>query len=580
MYAHGIAEVATSRVGIHLSWSGPRSWVYAPEGWTVRRRLAERLEARECERFDAARIAALRAAREEALPFGVVTLASGGWLESLAGASARAASTDADVFRVDLERPHRLVRVVVTAKRSFAVALSEGRVVGVGGPATGTTAHMLRALRIDAVVVVTLAPSLLEVCVDVERPGDDAAWDDVPPIVKGLTLPFRELMPSLGGDADELAEARSRLLPGETIGSEEFARLAAVVRPGLRLVDPPRPSELALLVREEDDADSEEVRALDPTRVLLAHPTWRRALGFALFDDDPALVPGETYEYRIGATFPDEDVHDANHGFATVPSETLLPTDFTLDKVRLRLPRPAAVALTPGTPDAGRVRLTRRGIPVDPRRESFWLTPSLDDWSLVVDFPVPVGALVLELAEGHDLVFAAGAADAAFGITAPVPPGTQPRLSFGTPIDQLRLRGSGFLHALRPSTTGHDKVEVAAVLQPIALVDTPLPKAPLQASATNLQTAQPLPVSPTPAADVPARHALGFRVSWTPAPAFGLAAWPAAVGAPPPLDTTIFQVERRAPPSGPWTPVLADENWTLGDRDVTVRDLRLPRGAS
>ena len=67
------------------------------------------------------------------------------------------------------------------------------------------------------------------------------------------------------------------------------------------------------------------MRALDPIRVMLAHPTWRRALGFALFDDDPALVPGETYEYRISATFPAEDVLDPNHGFATVPSGTLLP---------------------------------------------------------------------------------------------------------------------------------------------------------------------------------------------------------------------------------------------------------------
>ena len=167
-------------------------------------------------------------------------------------------------------------------------------------------------------------------------------------------------------------------------------------------------------MREEPDADAEEVRALDPIRVLLAHPTWRRALGFALFDDDPSLVPGQAYEYRISATFPDEDVRDPNHGFATVPSGTLLPTDFTLDGVRLRLPRPAAVALTPGTPEDGAVRFTRRGIPLDPQREEFWLTPSLDDWSLVVDLPAPVESVVLELAAGHDLVFAAGAANAPF----------------------------------------------------------------------------------------------------------------------------------------------------------------------
>jgi hypothetical protein len=539
--------------------------------------LAGRLEARTCERFDAARISELRSVREERLSFGVVTLRAGGWLSALAGAAPADAAATSDVFRFDLDQPHRLSRVSVTAKRSFVFALSEGRVVAVGGPTTGTTTHALRALRIDAVVAVVLAPSTLEVCVDIPR--DDAQeWSAVPPIVKGLTLPFRELIPSLANEADELAEARSRLLPGETIGAEEFSRLARVARPALPLADPPRPSELALLVREEPDADAEEVRALDPIRVLLAHPTWRRALGFALFDHDPSLVPGETYEYRLSATFPDEDVRDANHGFATVPSGTLLPTDFTVGGVRMRLPRPAAVGLTPGTPENGQALVTRHGIPLDPERESFWLTPQLDDWSLVVDFPVSADAVVLEVADGHDLVFAAGAADSSFPLTAPVPAGTGPRLAFGSPVDQLRLRGTGFLHALRASTTDHHPAEVSAVLPPILLADTPLPAAPLTASAANLQAPQPLPVDPVPA-DLPPRDPLGFRISWRPAAAFGLIVWQVDAEAAPPLDATIFQVERREPPSGAWTPVLEDENWTLGDRDTSIRDLQLPPGS-
>jgi hypothetical protein len=578
MDAHGVAQVAPSRVGIHLSWSGPRSWVYAPGGWTVQRRPAGRLEARDCERLDAAAIAELRSAREVVLSFGVLTLRSGGWLDALDGTGPSGAATPTDVFRVDLDADRRLVRVGVTAKLSFVMASCEGRVVAVAGPASGTTTHVLRAARIDAVVAVTLDPSMLQVCVDIPS-ADDADWDDVPAIVKGLTLPFRESMPGLSSEADEFAEARGRLLPDEALDAEEFSRLAAVVRPGLRAVDPPRPSELALLVREEADAEADEVRALDPIRVLLAHPTWRRALGFALFDDDPSLVPGETYEYRLSATFPDEDVRDPNHGFATVPSATLLPADFTLGGVRLRLPRPVAAGLSPGTPAAGAVRITRRGIPLDPQREPFWLTPSLDDWSLVVDFPSPVDSVLLELAEGHDLVFAAGAANAPFPLTAPVPAGTVPRLVFGSPADQLRLRGRGFLHALRASTANHDPVELSTVLAPIRLADTPLPAAPVSASATSLQTAQPPPVDMVPASDVAARHALGFTVSWRPTPAFGLAGWTADAEAAPPLDATIFQVERREEPSGAWTPVLGEENWTLGDRDGAVRDLQLAPGS-
>ena len=301
-------------------------------------------------------------------------------------------------------------------------------------------------------------------------------------------------------------------------------------------------------------------------------------MGFALFDSDPALVPGESYEYRISATFPAEDVLDRNHGFATVPSGTLLPTDFSLDGVRLRLPQPVAVGLTPGTPADPLIRVTRRGIQLDPRRDPFWLTPSLDDWSLVVDFPEPVSSVVLELAEGHDLVFAAGDTSDPFIATAPVPGGTHPRLTFGSPVEQLRLRGKGFLHALRPSTAGDDKFEVAVVLPPIVLADTPLPAAPLTAAATNLQIAHAVPDDPIPAAEVPARHALGFTVSWRPAPAFALTGWIADLEAAPPLDATIFQVERRDEPAGDWVPVLGDENWTLGDRDGAIRDVPLSAG--
>ena len=576
MDANGIPEVAPGAVGIHLSWSGPRSWVYSPTGFTVQRRRAGRREARECERLDAAAIATLRLVRERLLPFGVLTLLPGRWLEPLTG-PAPVVDTPTDTFHLDLHADHRLVRVTVTAKLSFLVARCDGRVVGVDGPRSGAVTHIVRAPRIDTATIVTLDPAALQVCVD--GVGDDAEdWKDVPALVSGLTLPFRELMPSLTGPADELAEARGRLLPGEALGAEEFERLAAVVRPTLRAAGPPRPAELAMLLRAEPDTDPEEVRALDPLRVLPAHPTWRRALGFALFDDDPALVAGESYEYRVSATFPGEDVRDANHGFATVPSGTLLPTDFSLDGVRLRLPRPVVVGLAPGTPPDGLVRVTRRGIPLDPRRESHWLTPSLDDWSLVVDFPEPVDAVVLELADGHDLEFAAGPAAGAFGVTVPVPAGTAPRLVFGSPSDQVRLRGTGFLHALRASTPGDDKATVAVVLPPILLADTALPPAPLAAAAANLQAAVPAPTGPVPAAEVAPRHALGFTVSWRPAPAFGVTAWSTDLDAAPPLDATIFQVERRAEPAGDWTPVLGEDNWTLGDRDGGTRALDLTPG--
>jgi hypothetical protein len=100
----------------------------------------------------------------------------------------------------------------------------------------------------------------------------------------------------------------------------------------------------------------------------------------------------------------------------------------------------------------------------------------------------------------------------------------------------------------------------------------------LAASATNLQSTIAVPVNTIPAAEVPPRHALGFSVSWRPAPAFGITGWPADADAAPPLDATIFQVERREEPSGDWLPVLGEENWTLGDRDSSIRDVPLSAG--
>ena len=579
MDAFGIPQITAQAKGVHLSWSGPRTWVYAPGGWTVQRRPAARRQARRCEQLDAAAIARLRSIREQRLSFGVITVRSGRWLDPIDVRDPAPNDTPTDIFRVDLDEEHRFVRFVITGKLSVVTGLCDGRVVAVSDQVAGQATHFLQAPRIDAVVAVVVDPTALQICVDTSTAVDEAAeWAGVPAIVTRLTLPFRELMPNLGSAAAELAEANSRLLPGEQVGAEEFGRLAAMVRPMLRTAGPPRPSAFALLLREEPDTDADEVRALDPIRVLLAHPTWRRALGFAFFDDDPALVPGETYEYRISADFPAEDIRDPDHGFSTVGSGVVLPTDFTLDGVRLRLPQPTAVALDPKTPSDGLIRLTRRGIALNPERAPFWLTPSLDDWSLVIDFPTPAAAVVLELDEDHDLEFAAGAADDPFDFPIPLPTGPRPRLTFPSAIGQLRLRGKGFLYAVRISTAKYDPIAVSAITPPIVLAATSPPPPPLFAWATNLQTVSTSSTDLVPSGEVPPRHALGFTVFWRPPPAFGLNAWANDLEAAVPLDSTIFEVERRAEPAGPWRPVLPEENWTLGDRDTTIRDRELTPG--
>ena len=584
MDAFAVPQNSSGLLGVHLTWCGPRAWVYSPNGFTVQRRPARPPSARDCQALESATIEELRHVRELRLRFGVVTLRDGGWLDDIddLDPGLHAVGTPTEIFHVDFDLDHRVVEIGATAKLSFAVALHDGRVVGTAGPAAGPASHRIRAPRLDAVVVYTLDPQALRVCVDlVEEPagGQPDGWRDVVPIVSGLTLPFRELMPTLTTDDDEFAEARNRLLPGEKIGREEFDRLAAVLRPMIRADGPPRPSELTLLVREDPAGDADEARALDPLRLMLAHPTWRRALGFGLFDGDPTLVVGDTYEYRVSATYPAPDVNDANHGFATVPSGTLLPAEFAVGGPHVRVPKPVAVSVTPGTPDAGLVRITRRGIELDATRESWWAGPGLDDWSLVVDFVAPVTAVVLELAPGHDLEYSAGIAIGPFVDVDPVPAGENVRVDFTTPVEQLRLRGKGFLHALRvPTVADGDKSELAVVTPPITLVDTPLPTAPVSASAASLQQPIPTPISLVPATDVAHRDALGFTVTWRPAPAFGITAWPPDLDAAVPLDATVFQLEHRVEPAGDWVPVLDDDNQTLGDRGAVAPDVTLGPG--
>jgi hypothetical protein len=219
--------------------------------------------------------------------------------------------------------------------------------------------------------------------------------------------------------------------------------------------------------------------ALDPLRSLLLSPRWRRAMGFAFFDADPALVPGQAYEYRLTGAFPADETTDRVFGFHTIPSTTPLPADFHLGGVRVRLAQPSAVGRAGGGPDETRA-MTRRGVALREPDERFWFDLDLDADSAVIDFPTPVSAVVLELAGAHSLAFAGGQPWDVFGGFAPVPPGPSPRLAFAIPVHQLRLRGRGFLCAVRVDGGGGPAlVEEPVVTPPVVLADTPLPEPPL-----------------------------------------------------------------------------------------------------
>lgn len=606
LHAHAIAQVTPSLTGIHLLWNGPHTWVYSPAGWTIERRVFDRRFPLDCLSLTPEELARLRERRELGIRFGTLTDRVDRCPVALVAPPAptgptthptqptqptppahtpptthptvpaphvppviitRAANTSVcEVITLELLVPQGFVRVSTQATMSFVVALRDGKAVAGGQMLPGSAVHDLWAQGIDTVVVYARGLTALTYCL--RRKGSDDDWREATTIAK-VQLPLRELMPELADADAEFAEAKRRLLPGDVIDRGEFERLADTLRRIVTAVGPPRPIDLALLLRDDPDVTVDELSALDPVAALLPHPTWRRVLGFAYVDRDPALVPGLLYEYRITGAWPAGDLVDRVYGFHTIPSTTPVPRECYLHDLRLRLPDPTTVERH-DTPDAA-FALTRRGITLTPDRESFWLGPDLDGWSLVIDFPTAVSAVVLELGDAaHTLSFAAGAAWMPPGIAQPVPPGQSPRLDFATPIHQLRLAGKAFLCAIRVIAEPASQLGLrrqSAIIPPTVLADTPLPASPLSATVANLQAPAVIVPNDVPATTPPPQHALGFEVCWIPAPIGGAIAWPPALP-PPPTESTLFQVEHsRADVNPPaWMPLLDAENYMTGHR--------------
>ena len=574
---HAIPIVTADTVGVHLLWNGPREWIYSLGGWRLQRRELNRRREVECVTIAGAVLTRLRDAREVRTAIGLTLLRQGVWPGSTV-AGAPPEGSIAEVISIELDRPAAFVRVTSSAKWNFIVALRDGKVVG-GGSVQKAPVHVEFAEPgIDRIVAYTQGMGEIMFCRG--RDQSEESWRDAPVIAR-LHLPLRETLPELAGPPEELALARSRLLPGEELKEEEFREIADLLRLVARGDGAPRPIDLALLMRETPDDEFDELAALDPLRSLLLSPRWRRALGFAHFDKDLTLVPGQVYEYRLTGAFPGADGTDRVVGFHTIPSTTGLPADFHLGDVRFRLAQPDMVRRVP-EPGLGDLRaVTRRGVALRPPAERFWIHLDLDRDSAVIDFPTPVSTLVLELAGGHSLSFAAGDPWDVFDLFAPVPPGPAPRLTFASPVHQLRLRGEGILCAVRISGGGGNGLEEASVTTaPVTLAQSPPPEPPQALEIANLQAPRAIATTDQPAGPAPAPQAVGFELSWTPASSAGSGGWPPDLGASPPLEATMFQIEHQlmSPPGADWVPVLEDDNLTTGDRALPAEPLRVVPG--
>lgn len=552
---HAVPQVEPSGTGIHLLWLGPPAFIFAPSGWRIERRKhtgPPRVRVH-CDVLESDRVARIRKLSELPLREGVWTVRPGVWPIAPGGAC--------EIYTCELRQPAGGLHGRYEGSSALIYTTRHGKAVGGAGPLLGE--FDLGPDTIDRIVIYALGIKTIRLCV---RDEDTRPWDDATHLAD-LTLPLREFDSTLATPEAELAEARRRLLPGDVLEEQKFRDLSALLRVGLTPKEG-RPSQHTLLMRDDGDDDYEEVSALDPLRMVYADPMWRRALGFAYFDHDPALVPGERYDYRVSASFPAAGLHEDLYSFHPLPAGTVLPSHFHLGPALFRTPAPVTVERAPGTPLGAPLVLTRRGIRLTGENTLPWIGFGIEGASLVIDFPEPTSTVTLELEAGHDLRFESGDEWTSTTAPAPVPPGTRPVLTLAAPSTQLRLRGRGFLFAVSSQPDDQTKTLLVGTAIGVRFVNTPRPEPPLLVRAATLQRGASF--SPSSAA-VKTRHQLGIDVRWQPAPKPGAPVWPGDLDASSPLDATVFQIERRHEPDGAWTPVLPGRNVTLGSRDDRSR---------
>ena len=458
-------------------------------------------------------------------------------------------------------------------RHGLAVGLNNGKVVGFQFVlfATDGRDFDFGQIPIDRVIVYGLRADAVKWCV-----SPDLRWRDGK-LIANLQVPLGEFSPDLDSSAKEFAEANSRLLVGESIDQAHYTDLANILR--VALTGPARrPMDNFLRIMTQT-GEPEEMYALDPLRLLLASPKWRRVMGLSFVDKDPSLVVGEKYDYKITGLFPTSEINKRIYGFHTLVPGTVLPNHFLLHDCRFRFPNPVTVRAAPGIPASGEVWTTRLGVPLEPRNALPWTGLGIDEFSVSIVFPTPVERLILELDAGHSLKFAAGLVGGPMMPVNPVPAGGRPQLDFPTPITQLNLIGEGFLFSVRIMDDDSDALmPVSTILPTVEFEETTLPDEPVKVEVKNLQT-PPGPSFSSSLNTTPDLQLPGFNVRWTPAPAQGIFVWPADLAAPAPLDAAMFNVERRIEPAGSFVPVLPDhDNLMFGTRSKAVTERRILPG--
>jgi hypothetical protein len=626
MQAFGVPRLDAGAEGIHLVWSWPDVLPLSIGGYDIQRIGArEQRWVERCEDIDRRIIAYLRGHGEYPAPLGPLRMRTGvqfkpiidpklyspsgdpgdhplGFGDPTANtihpklsavlASSKVPSNivtgEFDLFIQELLTPVERASVQAVGRFAISMAVSKGKVVQIVPGAVLPATMQLQAPSIDTILVYILSPESLRICV-YERPFTkegvpDPVWDSAPYIVKGLTLPIHEADAALTTPALEYAAATARMIAGESLTLGDFVKLATTLRQPTAATMLGRSGERIVLVRSDVTQSYEELPFDMQLGALALHPKARRVLGFG-FRDHKGLTPGASYMYRITGRFRAEDLTDAIYDVHRVPASTPLPAAFSIRDLSLRFQTPVSVVLDPTPSTTALQAASRRGIRIDTTGfDGSWFLPSFGGWSAVIGLPRPVTKVVLEVAPGHSFAYAGGL-PWIFGSPppTPLPAGHVVLLTFATPIQELRLAGTGTLYAIRLPSGKSGVIPVHAYAGPITYAAEPLPAPPVILTAYNLQ--QPLATLTGPideSTPVAARPPVGFKLNWLPTTVGGLGVWPVDVDSGPPIDALAYKIQHRkvTPPTtfGPWEPIAGDDNLTVGSRDDTAPDVRLEFG--
>src|SRR5205814_1022027 len=103
----------------------------------------------------------------------------------------------------------------------------------------------------------------LEICLDIppDPAKDEQAWLNEPFIAKGIQVPIAALDPTLTTPAQEDAQAKSRLLPGEAFDAAAFRQVAEVMNAAAADVNDVAPVWMIMVTRDDAQDPAVELRA-------------------------------------------------------------------------------------------------------------------------------------------------------------------------------------------------------------------------------------------------------------------------------------------------------------------------------